>query len=96
MRCLNLVQFFFERKNEYHFSNVWMNKLYKLYESEDGIWRCDCLHVGRFDHLTTQRQIIMRCYSGLRTIPDKQRKIYMARLGFEPATFGLLVRCSTN
>ena len=59
MRCLNLVQFFFERKNEYHFSNVWMNKLYKLYESEDGIWRCDCLHVGRFDHLTTQRQIFV-------------------------------------
>ena len=23
-------------------------------------------------------------------------KIYLARLGFEPATFGLLVRCSTN
>ena len=38
----------------------------------------------------------MRCYSEWRTIPDKQRKIYLARLGFESATFGLLVRCSTN
>ena len=40
--------------------------------------------------------IVMRCFSKWRTIPDKQRKIYLARLGFEPATFGLLVRCSTN
>ena len=38
----------------------------------------------------------MRCFSEWRTIPDKQRKISLARLGFEPATFGLLVRCSTN
>ena len=30
----------------------------------------------------------MRCFSEWRTIPDKQRKIYLARLGFEPATFG--------
>ena len=37
--------------------------------------------------------MIMRCLSERRTIPDKQRKIYLARLGFEPATFGLLVRC---
>ena len=41
-------------------------------------------------------RIIMRCFSEWRTIPDKQEKIYLARLGFEPATFGLLVRCSTN
>ena len=41
-------------------------------------------------------RIIMRCFSEWRTIPDKQRKIYLARLGFEPTTFGLLVRCSTN
>ena len=41
-------------------------------------------------------RIILRCYSKWRTIPDKQRKIYLARLGFEPATFGLLVRRSTN
>ena len=40
--------------------------------------------------------IIMRCFSEWRTIPDKQKKIYLTRLGFEPATFGLLVRCSTN
>ena len=30
----------------------------------------------------------MRCFSEWRTIPDNQRKIYLARLGFEPATFG--------
>ena len=41
-------------------------------------------------------RIIMRCYSEWQTIPDKQRKIYLAQLGFEPTTFGLLVRCSTN
>ena len=41
-------------------------------------------------------RIIMRCFSEWRTILDKQRKIYLARLGFEPATFGLLVRCSAN
>ena len=35
-------------------------------------------------------RIIMRCFSEWRTIPDKQRKIYLTRLGFEPATFGLL------
>ena len=28
-------------------------------------------------------RIIMRCFSEWRTIPDKQRKIYLARLGFE-------------
>ena len=31
---------------------------------------------------------ITRCLSEWRTIPDKQRKIHLARLGFEPATFG--------
>ena len=50
----------------------------------------------RIQRLKQLQRLVMRCFSEWRTIPDKQRKIYLARLGFEPATFGLLVRCSTN
>ena len=51
---------------------------------------------GKWQAGSSKLFIIMRCFSEWRTIPDKQRKIYLARMGFEPATFGLLVRCSTN
>ena len=53
---------------------------------------CHCLRMPSLLWPTLTRdselgwRIIMRCYSEWRTIPDKQRKIYLAMLGFKPAT----------
>ena len=61
------------------FKTNWTRRFPKVKNRREFKWLCDSELGWR---------IIMRCFFEWRTIPDKQRKIYLARLGFESATFG--------
>ena len=48
--------------------------------------------MGQWTRVENNNEVFLRVTNHT----GQAEKIYLARLGFEPATFGLLVRCSTN
>ena len=60
------------------------------------LYTCTCYRAIGASSKTPHKPINNEVFLRVTNHTGQERKIYLARLGFEPATFGLLVRCSTN